>query len=1024
MTTIKKPLVRAAEHAVENNLRLLHVHLVVCTIKVPLVASLDVQPETTKEKYTESLKKYFYVLLGQHHIAIVNSEMAEPVSKSVQKEVPGKSTVSEHHIIPYEDIREIRITHKAIDTESFCIYLKDTRSCTNVPGLVYFKCEARDEVLENLRIAYAACQMFHTLDYISPPLRIVNTMTAPKFKGADGEEDAAPINKTLKHDASLKQFYLHQFTFLATNTFRSIIPDSENNYQGIYGIFDKTGKKVQFNRNFFTVHLSALKPLANEVKTIKQVLLSTVSRICRGKEYRITSEAQSYTRSLNSKERRERFGIQMNDDGDWEILETHIRLIGWILKLDKSDVEILNQSHTLEPSMILQDMPAVLDVQDRYRDVTVAVARRRYLPPKRNQYQDIILCYRCDQRKWFTDKEVFSLIPSIDFPGEAIYASHDLMDSMASTDRYTIKDHERKVTTAQVEALLLSYDSFEWFRANLNLQPTYPEAKYFCGSILSFFFDHGFSVPDFTLSLNDRHRIGSDPMVYADRLGDMMPGMMPFNATPAHSRAWKCRVWEYLYYCVSLCVYFEELTLGRMVQHYVSYARKPLIQVIVGKILDHFVYLRLVRSEYQHTPLSDALRNPVYIFSKQLTFNVRALSDLLREGYIMYIMRAVDKSLCEYAQVLVRLLFWRPRVMSSLKNSHGDEFRHIICDLLYQLTPDMNPGKRDDAMDSQMDGNNALSHNQALDPLMYLDEVLPAMVSLLFDVHARPKLWAVKCLIKLTRDPKSFMLAKITTILASANAFVQIAELMKSREDSLCKVVCELIANLVEYGETRQRLVALSVIEYSFEILQWQPLSQPRFKGANYCPQPYRELDVLCKAMSILQNISKDSMLRSRIFDATGRLVEARRRLVILHGLVHSSNLKWLRETAGVVIATLRVSVLTVIYDASLHYSKNKIVMGESLLPFLEELLKSETSRDVLHICLKVLESLVMEPLVVKMLRGEEQCRGYVGLQKLMKGIKSSSKHRIDNFRVTLGKCKEIQEFWEICSRLEARLYG
>ena len=118
------------------------------------------------------------------------------------------------------------------------------------------------------------------------------------------------------------------------------------------------------------------------------------------------------------------------------------------------------------------------------------------------------------------------------------------------------------------------------------------------------------------------------------------------------------------------------------------------------------------------------------------------------------------------------------------------------------------------------------------------------------------------------------------------------------------------------------------------------------------------------------------------------------------------------------------MSVLTVIYDASLHYSKNKIVMGESLLPFLEELLKSETSRDVLHICLKVLESLVMEPLVVKMLRGEEQCRGYVGLQKLMKGIKSSSKHRIDNFRVTLGKCKEIQEFWEICSRLEARLYG
>ena len=99
MTTIKKPLVRAAEHAVENNLRLLHVHLVVCTIKVPLVASLDVQPETTKEKYTESLKKYFYVLLGQHHIAIVNSEMAEPVSKSVQKEVPGKSTVSEHHFI-------------------------------------------------------------------------------------------------------------------------------------------------------------------------------------------------------------------------------------------------------------------------------------------------------------------------------------------------------------------------------------------------------------------------------------------------------------------------------------------------------------------------------------------------------------------------------------------------------------------------------------------------------------------------------------------------------------------------------------------------------------------------------------------------------------------------------------------------------------------------------------------------------------------------------------------------------------
>ena len=1012
MTTTKDPFLRAAELALHRELSaLVAVEIVHCSAKIPFLSGLKIQPETFKFQYDASLGEYYYFFIGYHGFAIVD------------KNFIGTPLGSEEHdgfsiFVDYNDIKEILVSNAALNANKFAMMISSQQRNDKIPSIIFFESKSRNVLLDKLNVAFAGSKMFQTLSYSILPTRIIDAVVEPKFT----EDWICKKNESSTQlsdfdDEGNRIFVLNNVSFIAPSEFCSVTQDLQNSNVGLYTMFDTTRKNIQFDHPFFTIHFLKPQSLMFESDSPLTVLNRTLARITHGKDYRVATPAQKY-------ERKSRKNTVFDDLCEWECVEKHVRVLGSNSENQETsdEMKLLSKSTSLPASLVLQDTLSILELQDRFREITVMVARRRFIPPKLNTYQDIIVCHRGDQRSWILASNEFDDIPSLYGIPKALFGARDIIDSVSPLTEITRIDHIKKIARAQAYALAFPYKAYTWVQTKYGITPPYSQARKCCASILSLFIDHGFSVPSDTLTDEERHYVGSHPIRHIRELENCMPSMEPMRLHDAYVRAWKRRCWEYLFHIIQNKVFFKYLSVEVLVDMYSSFGEKSNTgKRIIGQILDSLVYLRLVRTDFKWRPLAQLLRSEDLMLNKDLTFNVRAMTKMLESGYILTILRGVDESLYDYAQVLVRLLFWQPTAVATLSDAQIEDFRRAICCILYKLTPDTTK-----ILTSEPGEINEVDYISSMDPLVFIDHVLPDLSAILFNCDEESRYWPIKSLCKLTRDPNSFLVAKVTALLVKRKALYQIVETMKTQNDRLCMAVCELANNLASYEEAREQLVSMGIIDSALKILQWQPIEQPEFQKRNFNPQPFRSIELLINAVSILGTLSKDEVTRVKILDASSNPSRARKVFTILHGLIHSSNTKLITgsEAVGTPILTrLRVLTLTLFYELSFYFSKNKLLIGYHILPLLQEMLQSTTSRDLIHISLDLLSSLVLEPDVVNMLRGEKKVKIYPGLHNIMTSEQVYTTHIIKDFQTTLTSCGEISEFKSMVSKIVERVY-
>ena len=672
---------------------------------------LGILPEERSYEYEISAKidrtvhKAFYFGISSNEVALMDiADASIPVT-----------------YVSFESIAEVVVLHRCVDaTESlFALSLKEAISDEKYAGSnqlsrvhsCLFKSYRCQELISNLSIAISAANMLRSLRLSSVPLRYscggksdglatdVNMfMVAPSLIPSENNEDK-------QSSKSKRKYRLTEEVWESTEeegaSFAHVVPTSGHAVLG-HAAYKIPGYRFIFVEGFSLeassssldavhhVHLFTqgmqLKKTHFTIEVTKPTLIEYEAHALEDVAGRVAKElSANYASSrirLHSR-RVEKKDSSSSDKSQWECVEMHLQVLGSESSAPKSKVGG-NGSATY----------------DLGRDVIIMVARRRYLPPNMDLFQDIILTFRAGNRRWHDTED---LLP---YP-RSIYNSLEPLN-------FYPNDGVQDILQARADALLLPRRGFLYFRDVFSVQPTHCSqcAKRFIMALiemlerneqfilpsdssrrqlLSYFEDSGF---DKSLTLVNRP-FGPDPLYHALEMENSAPGLQDDecditikmrHSTLSSSSArfeWKRRCWYYLAALIDQGL-VPELSLGALVDSYCHLDSRPSAQEELSIIIEHLLYLRKAGEPYhRRLPLVKRLlvwRPEDYA---NCFFNPHVMVSLLRTKFFKHVfIRQHDPTRSEYIRFIVQLLAWRPHPTMPMMGFDVGELRLLLCHLL------------------------------------------------------------------------------------------------------------------------------------------------------------------------------------------------------------------------------------------------------------------------------------------------------------------------------------------------------
>ena len=1049
MTTLKSPFLRAAEASLREELTY------VAEVRSTIRARFNLNSNALSgKKIAEAIDHRYYLGIAHHSIIVADFNMVADVPHGM--DIGGFLVKINFFRIKEVTVPEEHVNEKqfSIQLNDFDIYDKHQRAISEyemsdeqkteykienkIPLLIYFETESRKTLLEQYSIAYATSKMYHELLYIRPVIKFISKEIFPDMSSDDRQQAvdlndmATPeLSKLILKKPSAQSSYhcLRSYGFYTSSHFQSLVNDNKFRSDGIYGWVDPTNQMLNAQRPFFTLTYSEQKKMIYEHSRPEDCLKMFVRRITFGKEYRVAKKMHKVPRvkEVHRDFLYQHYNIRDLDISEWNALCVHVRILGYV---DGDDV--IDDIPLVPIHYLTTNTAEFLDIQDRFRDVVIYYIRRKYIPPDLEDFQDIVLCYRCEQTMWYNREEVFGQLAFLGDEKDELSGPHQIMKSLHSLNAMSDPSHYMRLAQQRANALMLPFSSYGWYRETLDIYPQYKEGMMFCLCVLNILESYGFtSTSAIEISEEEFKQAGTNPMEYAFALEDSMPSVEPMKLNIAYIRAWKRRCWEYLSVTVDEGYPFEDLSIQSIVSVFQTLNGETRVYSLLQEILDRFVYLRKKHgTKYVYKPLVSMLRDTKVIFSRKITFNVSVMTKLLNYNYFYCTFRRLDTTLQEYAQMLTRLLFVSPSGVSAMKNAKIELFKESICRCISTLAPVMKTYKGPLDYHSSVTTGDSMEYRteisgriEAMDPLLYVEIVFPVLIRIVFDCPVSNKIYAFKALSNLCSNPQAFLMTKIVHDLHEQGLMMYtVKELLADRDDALCISIVEFLDNLVQNEEALHILVDYEIIQYILQLLIWKPKKSPTYKKDGFNPQPFRNLRLLSSSVSILKRITSNQQYRKLLLDPQKDKRNAEFTLEILFSLIHKSNIAFVTGTASSdtsVMSTLVVNVLGVLHNLATDYEVNKKFLGPRVIPVSIDLLETSASQAVILAALKVVLSISLEPTNCEYLRGEKMiAKLYPGLQKLMKGMKRVDPLRIHKFEETLARCGEISEFKVITNEI------